>query len=289
MTDMPDIRNRLGISGTEYPHRPLHEVLDAAVQLGIRELELWIPHNFAFEELDSVARRLNDRGLHAGVISTWTQLNLPGDVGQRQSLIRQSIDAARALGAKSVNTYFGAHPTRSLKEAASAYRDNIMPLVEYAEEKGVCITLENEFEATGRDHTRSAEGVRTVMEAVGSKHFNVNFDPCNFYFAGEEPFPYAYNLLKDFIGYVHLKDGMKYDPRIHEHPGEGFLWEDFSGKYVCCAMGKGAINYEALLAAISSSGYEGLLTFEPHVHPVRLLTTLRESLDYVLERLLGKD
>jgi sugar phosphate isomerase/epimerase len=289
MTDFNTFLDRIAISGTEYPHRPLKEVLDVAVRLGVKQLELWIPHNFAFEDLTEVDHQLTQRGLCAGVISTWTQLNLPGDVTQRQVLIRQSIAAAKALGARSVNTYFGAHASRSLEAAVQAYRDSIMPLVEYAEKEGVYITLENEFEPTGRDHTRKAEGVLRIVESIDSPFFKVNFDPCNFYFAGEEPYPYAYHLLKDYIGYVHLKDGMRFNPKIHAHPGEGFLWEDLSGKYICCSMGKGAINYEALLGEIRSSRYDGLLAFEPHVHPGHLFDTFQQSLEYVLQRLAGLD
>jgi sugar phosphate isomerase/epimerase len=288
MIDRQAFDDRIAISGTEYPYRPLTEVLDVATHLDVRELELWIPHNFAFQDLASVEGQLSDRGLHAAVISTWTQLNLPGDVKPRQLLIHQSIEAANVLGARSVNTYFGAHPTRTAKESIRAYREYIMPLVEFAEKSGVYITLENEFEATGRDVTRTAEGVCGVIEAVNSPFFKVNFDPCNFYFSGEEPYPYAYALLKDHIGYIHLKDGMKYHPDLYPDPGEGFLWKDLSGEYVCCTIGAGAINYEPLILEIANSHYDGYLALEPHVHPTFLLPTFQQSLNFIRQRLLNK-
>ena len=280
--------DRIAISGTEYPYRPLTELLDVATHLDVRGLELWIPHNFAFQDLASVEGQLSDRGFHAAVISTWTQLNLPGDVKPRQLLIHQSIEAANVLGARSVNTYFGAHPTRTAKESIRAYREYIMPLVEFAEKNGVYITLENEFEVTGRDVTRTAEGVCSVIEAVNSPFFRVNFDPCNFYFAGEEPYPYAYALLKDHIGYIHLKDGVKYHPDLYPDPGEGFLWKDLSGEYVCCTIGAGAINYESLILEIARSHYDGYLALEPHVHPKFLSLTFQESLNFIRQRLFNK-
>jgi len=289
MLDIDTCRERIAISGTEFPHRPLQEVLDVATTLGVRQLELWIPHNFVFEDLGRVQSILADQGLHAAVISTWTQLNLPGDVKPRQLLIRQSIEAAKVLHARSVNTYFGAHPTRTPEDSIRTYRENIMPLVELAEKQGVYITLENEFEPTGQDLTRRAVGVRRIIEAVNSPFFRVNYDPCNFYFAGEEPYPYAYELLKDHIGYIHLKDGLKYNPLIHPDPGEGFLWKDLSGDYVCCPMGRGAINFEPLIGIINSSGYNGILTLEPHVHPAILMETFRQSLEFVRQRLQSKD
>jgi sugar phosphate isomerase/epimerase len=282
----PPVLNRLAISGTEYPHRPLSELLDVAIQLGVSNLELWIPHNFVFEEIGEVERELTRRGLSAAVISTWTQLNLPGDIVPRQTLIRQSIEAAKILRAGSVNTYFGAHPNRTPEESVQCYREAILPLVEMADKEGIFISLENEFETTGRDVTRSANGVLSVLEAVAHPAFKANFDPCNFYFAGEEPYPYAYELLKDHIGYIHLKDGMKYRPGFHPDPGEGFLWKDKSGDYVCCPMGMGAINFIPMLRKILESGYGGYLAFEPHVRPPMLLTTFRHSVQFVRQLML---
>jgi len=106
MSRSSSLMDRLVISGTEYPHRPLHELLDVAKELGIKNLELWIPHNFEFEDLSDVEKELSRYNQSAVVISTWTQLNLPGDVQPRQDLIRKSIQAAKALGASTVKHIF---------------------------------------------------------------------------------------------------------------------------------------------------------------------------------------
>jgi len=271
----------LAISGTEYPYRPLEEALEVATRLGVKNLELWIPHNFRFEELSRVEKELASRDLQAVVISTWTQLNLAGDVWPRQQLILQSIQAAKVLQARSVNTYFGGNAERTAEQAVNVYRENIMPCLEVAEKEGVLITLENEFELTGTDVTRHAEWVRRIADGVDSPYFRLNFDPCNFYFAGEEPYPYAYNLLKDRIGYIHLKDGMKHSPKLYEAPDEEFLWKDFSGEYICCPMGEGAVHYEALFQALQRDGYRGFLGLEPHVPVKRLFDVFRRSLDFI--------
>src|SRR4030042_293570 len=97
----------LAISGTEYPYKPLDELFGTAEMLGIKNLELWIPHNFNYRDVEYLGEVLEKKGMNAVVISTWTQLNLPGDVAPRQSLIIHSIKAAKVLGAKFVNTYFG--------------------------------------------------------------------------------------------------------------------------------------------------------------------------------------
>jgi sugar phosphate isomerase/epimerase len=279
--------DRIAISGTEYPHRPIRELLDVAGQLQVRNLELWLPHNFAMEDLSVVEKELTRRDLRAVVISTWTQLNLPGNVQARQELIKQSIFAAKRLGAGSVNTYFGANPSRSVEEAVQQYKRNIAPCIEEADKAGIDMTLENEFEVTGTDPTRRAQVVLKIAEMVGSPRFKINYDPCNFYFAGEEGYPYAYNLLKKHIGYVHLKNGMKYDPAVHPFPPQEFLWRDKSGDYVCCPLGEGAVNVASLLRQLSSNGYEGYLCLEPHVPPDLLVETFRDGVEYLRTNLSG--
>jgi sugar phosphate isomerase/epimerase len=277
--------NTIVISGTEYPYKPLDELFDIAGNLGIKNLELWIPHNIKYEDLGQVKENLDRKGLKAAVISTWTQLNLPGDVGIRQALINQSIFAAKALGARFVNTYFGGNPQRTVKEALHHYRESILPCLDIASKEGIVITLENEFEISGTDCTRRAEWVLELMENINSPYFRANYDPCNFYFAGEEPFPYAYELLKDYIAYVHLKDGMKYNPTIHPVPDENFLWKDYSGDYICCKMGEGSINYKGLFNAFARDGYRGYFGLEPHVPPAQLSSLFSQSLSFITSHL----
>lgn len=270
--------DKIAISGTEYPYRPIEELYQMAEYLEVKNLELWIPHNFKYRDLTKVKRELEQRGLNAICISTWTQLNLPGDVTQRQQLIIQSIKAAEVLGCSLVNTYFGANPERNEQETIYHYKKNIAPCLELATEKNITIVLENEFDKTGSDLTRSADKVLKLVKAVGSKHFRLNFDLCNFYFANEEPYPFAYNLLKEYIDYIHIKDGMKYHDQLYDYPGEDFLWQDESGDYICAELGQGAIPYVQFFRQLVLDNYQGYLTMEPHVPPKKLKDTFKTNI-----------
>jgi len=273
-----DIMTKIAISGTEYPFRPIQEVYAIAESLGVSNLELWIPHNFEYKRIEKIKRELEIHGLNTICISTWTQLNLPADIKKRKNLIIKSINAAKILGSSIVNTYFGADPAKTPQQAIQIYSENIASCVEFAEKENVTIVLENEFDITGFDPTRKAEHVLQLMEKVNSKRFRVNFDACNFYFAGEEPYPYAYRLLKDYIAYIHIKDGMKYHETLYDHPGKGFLWQDKSANYICCEIGKGAIKYDHFINNLIKDGYDGYYTMEPHVHPDLLETIFRKNI-----------
>jgi len=253
--------------------------------LGVSNLELWIPHNLEFGDLDKVRNDLEKRNLKVICISTWTQLNLPGDVGKRQNLILQSIKAAKVLDSPIVNTYFGANPDRTPEQAIAAYKENIKPCLELAEKENIVIVLENEFDPTGIDITRKAELVLALVKAVNSRYFRLNFDPCNFYFAGEEPYPFAYNLLKEYVAYIHIKDGMKYHQDLYDDPGDGFLWRDKSGDYICTALGKGSLPYQAFFRQLKEENYTGYYTMEPHVHPSKLKDIFQKNVDNMIQAL----
>lgn len=274
--------DNIAISGTEYPYRSIEEVFKMAELLNVKNLELWIPHNFKMPEIDQLIKILEQRHLKVICVSTWTQLNIPENLAEKQDLISKSIDAAKIFNAKIVNTYFGPNPTRNIKESIEIYLKNIDKCLNKAIKNNIVIVLENEFEKSGTDITRRAENVLEIINRINSPNFQLNFDPCNFYFAGEEPFPYAYNLLRNHIKYVHLKDGMKFSEILYENPEDGFLWRDASGEYICTALGNGAIPWEGFFKQLINDKYDGILTLEPHV-PVALLgKTFKDSLKYLI-------
>ena len=90
----------------------------------------------------------------------------------------------------------------------------VKPAVAYAASKHVTLVLENE----AHDSSGTAEGVKNILEQVHSPYFGTTYDPCNYYQANEEPYPGAYEILKEHIRYVHLKGGCRYDPQ--NRPGD---------------------------------------------------------------------
>jgi sugar phosphate isomerase/epimerase len=136
---------------------------------------------------------------------------------------------------------------------------------EYAAEKGVTLVLENE----AHDASGTAVGMLKILQAVGSPAFKTNFDATNYYQAGEEGFPRAYMRLREFIGYVHLKNGCVHDPVIHTDVGKGGTMPRLGpGQYIhYCPLPEGAVNIEGLLEQLHRDGYDGFCTIEPHVPP----------------------
>ena len=49
-----------------------------------------------------------------------------------------------------------------------------------------------------------------IMEHFQDEAFRTNLDAVNYFHASEEGFPAAYEILKPYIGYVHLKNACLY-------------------------------------------------------------------------------
>jgi sugar phosphate isomerase/epimerase len=276
----------LVISGTGdfFDGAPVAKLLETARRYQVEHVDVWFPKNTRVEGLDRSVALIQEASVHVACVSTWTHLYWPGDVATQQALLLDGIELAHRLGAPLANTYFGHGAVQDDDLAINTYVENVRPCLERAAELGVILCLENEFDVLGDDPqasdiTRRPERVRELVERVDSPHFRITFDACNFYFAGAEPYPYAYDILKDYVAYVHLKDGARYDDSRH---GERLLrFTDHSGEYVCLPLGQGAINYHGLLTQLEKDGYNGYLALEPHVEAERVGETYQQTLSYL--------
>ena len=113
----------------------------------------------------------------------------------------------------------------------------------------------------------------------------MNFDACNFYFAGIEPFTYSYEVVKDYIAYIHLKNGVRYIDGLH--PAGARIFEELAShrKYICVPLGEGAINFEGFLSKLKIDGYGGYLIVEPHAEDARREDIFSKSIEYLRERI----
>ena len=195
---------------------------------------------------------------------------LSGDVAMHISEFKACIDAAVELGAGTVLHYL----------SYSAFKDLDMDLVHkyldeplaYAKTKGVKLVLENEFENPA---TESPEKMLRIMWDFDDPFFLTNFDAPNYEVHGDEGYPYAYNLLKDYIGYVHLKNVCHYVEGFYD---DGYTFGEAERDEILYMTGgpykgapaaflpsfEGQVNTFGLLRRLEEDGYDGYLTFEPH-------------------------
>lgn len=281
---------RLAVSGQLLAQsHALSEILDILQALDVDAIELW-PHNipggnsleekqrYERKEIAGTRQLLADRGMSVACVTLgFSVLGKCTEAGPDYGTdaLKGAIDAAAALGAPLVNCYLAGISPELFVAAAR-------PAAEYAGNAGVTIVLENE----AHDDSGPAASMRAIVEAVGSPHFGTQYDPCNYYHANEEPYPAAYEMVKDSIRYVHLKGGCHFDPATRPHDKKGGTLRGSEDRYIgYTSIPDGVVNADGVLRRLAQDGYTGYVTLEPHVSAEQALDYYRIDVPYVQERL----
>jgi sugar phosphate isomerase/epimerase len=269
--------------------RPLAEILEVLRALDVDAVEIWpgnVPGGETAEERGRYERKdirgarrvIESRGMTVACVTLGFGIMrgcADGGPAYGTTALKGAVDAAAELGAPIVNCYLAGITPSLFVEAAR-------PAAEYAGGAGVTIVLENE----AHDDSGPAASVRAIVEAVGSPHFGTQYDPCNYYQANEEPYPGAYEVLKDVIRYVHLKGGCQYDPERRPRDHRGGSLRGSEDRFIgYTAIPDGAVNADGVLRRLARDGYTGFVTLEPHVPAEQALDYYRIDVPYVQERL----
>ena len=102
--------------------------------------------------------------------------------------------------------------------------------------------------------------MRAIVEAIGSPHFGTQYDPCN-YHANEEPYPAAYEVVKPYVRYVHLKGGCLYDPELRPRDKQGGTMRGSTDRFIgYTSIPDGVVNADGVLRRLAQDGYTGYVT-----------------------------
>ncbi|MCX3067030.1 TIM barrel protein [Cetobacterium somerae] len=143
------------------------------------------------------------------------------------------------------------------KEQKEKYKDLILEkmksFIKEISELDIILLHENEKGIYGDDIESSLK----LIEEIDSEKFRLIFDPANFIQVGISPLK-AYEKLKKFVEYVHLKDA------------------NFSSQEnVLIGTGDGEIL--ELLKELKKEKYEGFLSLEPHLINFSVLQSLEQE------------
>lgn len=131
---------------------------------------------------------------------------------------------------------------------------NLQKMVDYVKNSDLVLLHENEKGIYGDVASRCLD----ILSAVNSPKLRATFDPANFVQCGQKVFPEAYDLLKPYIKYVHIKDAMS-----------------DSGKVVPAGHGDGEV--KKLLDALKKDDFNGFLSLEPHLGDFKGFADLEED------------
>ncbi|MHB1365077.1 MAG: sugar phosphate isomerase/epimerase family protein [Eubacteriales bacterium] len=194
----------------------------------------------------------------------------------------ETIKTAKYIGAETVNhyCYFISKDKTPDFERLKAF---LSPAIEEAEKLGITLALENE----AHDSTATPEGMLEIIELFNSPFFKTNFDATNYYHASCEGFPYAYNLLKKHIAYVHIKNGCIYNDKLNYHShsiGSPMSGANAGHSIYYPTINEGAVNIDGLLSCLKKDNYNGFITLEPHTTPDNVESYYKTEVEYLRSR-----
>ena len=276
---------KVAITAWEFPWLSIDEICQKARDYGLEYIDCIAPTR---DTLSDFKRALDKYGIRPAAIggtarggSIKMNASTQADIPELHGNFIEAIETAAEVGAPYVISYYGGNLAYDAKASMQRYKRNMQPVMETAEKHDVTIIIETEYNQVATDVTRTADGTLDLVEFMDSAYFQVNFDPCNLFIAGEEGFPYAYDVLKPYIRHVHLKDATKYDPARHGHKYRKDLQTDARGSWICVALGQGGLNMEGLLKRLQDDDYEGIMAIE--LHTLRELTepVFDDSIQYL--------
>lgn len=161
----------------------------------------------------------------------------------RIETLKKGSDFAKSIGVKNVVTHVGFIPENPKDPNYEPVVAAVKAVAEHCKSNGQYFLFE-----TGQETPIT---LMRMIEDIGSDNLGINFDPANLLLYGKANPIDALDIYGKYVKGVHAKDG--------EYPTTGkYLGEEK-------AIGKGSVNFEALIKKLKELKYEGALTIEREI------------------------
>ena len=170
------------------------------------------------------------------------KIKLTDDFDAHFEVFKNVVAIAKILGTKYIRMFSFYHNGGEwTDEERSDVINKLRVLIDYAKKEDVILLHENEKDIYGDTKERCLD----LMKELYCDNFKAVFDPANFVQSDQDT-KLAYEMLKDYIEYMHIKDARFSDYNV-----------------VPAGMGDG--NVEFVLDNLFKNGYNGFLSLEPHL------------------------
>lgn len=238
--------------------------MDVLQTHGIRHIELRAADGkniaeFTAEEARAALARMKARGFAVSALgSPIGKYPIEEPFEDHFEVFQHVVDLAHILETPYIRVFSFFLPP---EEDPAKYRGEVIRrmamMADYALRHGVILLHENERHIYGDIASRC----RDIHDAVPSPALWMTYDPSNFVLCGQRNYPDAYELLRDRVRYMHMKDSVSGSDDLGRDMG-------FDTRVVTDAhrpVGQGDGDVQKILTALWQSGYEGFLSLEPHL------------------------
>ena len=235
----PDLDEQIAVLSSEHIHF-----------LDLRSVEKTNVLDLTDQQVARIKETLDAHGIGVAAIgSPIGKVPIDSSFDEHLHRFERAITLARVLQTPYIRIFsFYPPATKEGRDDSSAvnpaeYRDEVLRRLREmtARAAGVILLHENEKDIYGDTIARCVD----LLQSCGSPQFQAAFDPANFIQCGQTPYPDAYDALRPWLQYVHVKDALP------------------DGNVV--AAGEGVARWPELLQRLRADGYDGFLSLEPHL------------------------
>lgn len=193
-------------------------------------------------EAAEVRRKLDANGISVSAVgSPIGKIGVTDPMEPHLDKLKNTCELASVLGTGRIRMFSFYIPDGKYEDYKNEVFDRMGRMLDVADEYGVQLCHENEKGIYGDVPSRCLELLTAFSGRLGCV-----FDPANFIQCGANPFGEAYEPLKHYITYMHIKDALS------------------NGTIVPSGMGTGGIPEILALINFTRSG-DFVLTVEPHL------------------------
>lgn len=212
--------------------------------------------NYSIEDVKKIKQELDNRGFAISAIgSPLGKIKITDDFKPHMDLFKHTIEIAHILETKYIRMFSFYIPK---EEAPSVYRDEVMErwsrFIDEAKGSNLMLLHENEKGIYGDTPERCLD----LLKTMDCNYLKAVFDPANFVQCDVITYPDAFELLKDYVVYLHIKDAKFSDHSV-----------------VPSGQGDGMI--KEILTDLYNNNFEGFLSLEPHLGSFKGFADLEEG------------
>ena len=231
--------------------------IEGLLSFGLKNIELRFVNGtnvaaLSDEEVASVKAKLSAAGITVSAIgSPLGKINVSDDIDAEMVKAERVFKIANELGAKNIRMFsFYLDESKTEEENRAIVYSALERMLAIAKKYGVTLCHENE----ARIYGDSPERCRELLDHFGGE-LKCVFDMGNFVLDGYKPYPDAYELLREYIEYFHIKDSL------------------YAGAIVPPGCGEASIA-EILKAHSEYAKGDFIITLEPHLQTFAELNAL---------------
>lgn len=207
-------------------------------------------HEMNLSMIKEIKHMADDNGLEiCGISAPFFKADIDDEreITEHLDILKKTIEYSSYLDTRIIRGF-----TFWEKGSFNSHYDKILeryqkPL-EIINESDIILAIENEPSVFGSN----AKNVMKIIKGLNNAKIKALWDPGNDVWdtQGEIPFPDGYEILKDFIVHIHLKDAVIRN-----------------GKVECVPLGRGQVDFKGQFRKLKNDKYDGYLVLETHYRP----------------------